>query len=101
MLGCSLAEIGPEEVLQSTTSQLLGGVLPLNVSWRYASALAKAEPLDLYTVKLMMVKLMMVCDRCLLVKIPVKSAVSGKDGNAATCARNDAEKLDEANSLNE
>jgi hypothetical protein len=30
---------------------------------------------------------------CLLVKIPVKSAVSRKAGNAATFARNDAEKL--------
>jgi hypothetical protein len=56
MLGCSLAEIGPEEVLQSTTSQLLGGVLPLKVSLRYASGLAEAEPLGLCTVKLMMVR---------------------------------------------
>jgi hypothetical protein len=46
MLGCSLAEIGPEQVLQSTTSQLLKGVLPLNISLRYASGLAEAEPLD-------------------------------------------------------
>ena len=46
MLGCSLAEIGPEQVLQSTTSQLLKGVLPLNVSLGLASGLAEAEPLD-------------------------------------------------------
>ena len=45
MLGCSLAGIGPEEVLQSTTSQLLEGVLPLNVSLGLASGLAEAEPL--------------------------------------------------------
>jgi len=54
MLGCSPAEIGPEEVLQSTTSQLLEGVLPLNVSLDSASGLTEAEPLNLCTVKLMM-----------------------------------------------
>ena len=46
MLGCLLAGLGPEEVLQSTTSQPLEGVLPWNVSLRYASGLAEAEPLD-------------------------------------------------------
>jgi hypothetical protein len=69
MLGCSLAEIGPEEVLQSTTSQLLEGVLPLNVSLGPASGLADtSEPMYLLKVD----------DgvgpyRCLLVKIPVLS----------------------------
>ena len=56
MLGCSLAGIGPEEVLQSTTSQLLEEVLPLNVSLGLASGLGEAKPLDLCTVKLMMVR---------------------------------------------
>jgi hypothetical protein len=69
MLGCSLAEIGPEEVLQSTTWQLLEGVLPLNVSLGSASGLADtSEPMYLLKVD----------DgvrpyRCLLVKIPVLS----------------------------
>ena len=68
MLGCSLAEIGPEEVLQNTTSQLLEGVLPLNVSLGVASGIAEAEPQD-----------RKVDDgaqpyRCPLVEIPVHSA---------------------------
>jgi len=56
MLGCSLTEIWPEEALQSTTSQPLEGVLPLNVSLGLASGLGEAKPLDLCTVKLMMVR---------------------------------------------
>jgi len=69
MLGCSLAEIGPEEVLQSTTSQLLEGVLPLNVSLGSASGLADtSEPM--YQLKVDDgVRLY----RCLLIKIPVLS----------------------------
>ena len=69
MLGCSLAGIEQEELLQSTTSQLLEGVLPLNVSLGSASGLADtSEPMYLLKVD----------DgvrpyRCLLVKIPVLS----------------------------
>jgi hypothetical protein len=54
MLGCSLAEIGPEEVLQSRPSQLLEKASPLNVSLDSASGLTEAEPLNLDTVKLTM-----------------------------------------------
>ena len=51
MLGCSLAGIEQEEVLQGTTSRLLEGVLPLNVSLGSASGLAGAsEPMYLLKV---------------------------------------------------
>jgi hypothetical protein len=42
MLGCLLAGIGPEEALQSRTSQLLEDVSPSNVSFR-------VSPLDSLT----------------------------------------------------
>jgi hypothetical protein len=38
-----LARIGPEEVLQATTSQLLEGVSPSNVSFGSASGLARND----------------------------------------------------------
>ena len=51
MLGCSLAGIEQEEVLQGTTSQLLEGVLPLKVSLGSASGLADtSEPMYLLKV---------------------------------------------------
>jgi hypothetical protein len=51
MLGCSLAGIEQEEVSQGTTSQLLEGVLPLNVSLGSASGLADtSEPMYLLKV---------------------------------------------------
>ena len=69
MLGCSLAGIEQEEVLQSTTSQLLEGVLPLNVSWGSASGLADtSEPMYLLKAD----DGVRPC-RCLLIKIPVLS----------------------------
>jgi len=68
MLGCSLVEFGPEEVLQSTKSQLLEEVLPLNVSLGLASGLAEAEPLE------RKVDNGARSVRCPLVEIPVQSA---------------------------
>jgi len=51
MLGCSLAGIEQEEVSQGTTSQLLEGVLPLNVSLGSAFGLADtSEPMYLLKV---------------------------------------------------
>ena len=51
MLGCSLAGIEQEEVSQGTTSQLLEGVLPLNVSLGSASGLPDtSEPMYLFKV---------------------------------------------------
>jgi hypothetical protein len=48
MLGCSLTGIEQEEMSQGITSQLLEGVLPLNVSLGSASGLADtSEPVPI------------------------------------------------------
>jgi hypothetical protein len=73
MLGCSLAEIGPKEVLHSTTSQPLEWVLPLNFSLGSASGRADtSEPMYLLKVDDGVRRY-----RCLLVKIPASDAFLG------------------------
>jgi hypothetical protein len=78
MLGCSLAEIGPEEVLQSTTSQPLEGALTSNVSLGSASGVAEvSEPM--YLSKYDEVR---PCP-CPLVKIPVLFDASHRRQNGS------------------
>jgi hypothetical protein len=78
VLGCSLAGIEQEEVLRSTTSQLLEGVLPLNVSLGSASGLAEvSEPM--YLSKYDEVR---PCP-CPLVKIPVLFDASHRRQNGS------------------
>ena len=68
MLGCSLAGIEQEEVLQGRTSQLLEGVSQSNISLGSASGRADASK-PMYLLKDDGVR---PC-RCLLAKIPVLS----------------------------